>query len=448
MPKNPTYLHRRPGSENWWFKKRIRSDVAHLYSDKFVRESTGTPDRQKAIEWRNRRLVELDNEWNAKAFGDEYNLSPDAVRARYLLEPRYVRYEEGVERTDSEIAAINERADMFSLTEEWKIVEALDRRADELGLRHDDPALDYVPEDLCSDPRGAELLKLLDIARGARSWTEAGEDFLIASRLKPRTQGLYRQQYKKADSLLPPPGSVSREDARAVLKELAATRSGTTVTNFQSALLSLYKHLRDGDDSRQNLRADIFSLKDIELKKGETFLPFMDDELKHLVSGMTGNILHASRIALYTGMRGGEIAEAPVRGDLEYFDIHREISKTPNSMRRVPIHPHIRDDVEKWLQNRWSRSRLSSAFGEWKTARGFTTRRHTFHSFRTNANTQLKRKGVPLEDRVALLGHETVDNENMTYLELELSDIREIVLKLDWSHVFAGDDGGQPKTSS
>ena len=446
MPRNPQYLHRRPGSGNWWFRKRIRPDVAHLYSDSFVRESTGTPDRQQAIEWRNRRLVELDLEWNAKALGDDYNLSPEAVRARFLLEPRYVPREKDQQLTAAEVAALNERADMFGLTEEAKIIEALDQRAEELGLRSDDPEKDYAPEDLKDDPKGREYLRLLDIARGAQTWVEAGEDALKASHLKDRTKKLYRAQYPKADAWLPAPGMVSREEARRVLKDMAAKYSGTTVTNFQSALLLVYKYLRDGDDTRQNVRSDTFSLKEISLKKGEKFLPFMEDQLRHLFYGMSGNLRLACRIALYTGMRESEIALAPVRGDLEYFDVLPEYAKTTNSIRRVPIHPHIREDVRLWLQNRWSSSRLSTAFGEWKKAKGgFTPRRHVFHSFRSTLNMHLKRKGVPLEDRVALIGHDTVDNENMTYLELELEDVRKIAMNADWSDIFETE---QPKINS
>ena len=412
----PPYLYRRNGTNVLWFQRRVPNDLVEIVGKTFIRESTGQTDVRLADIVKNRRLVELDNEWAALRDDDPTSLDPEVIKRKAASEPPV-----GSEEWAGTYTQID------------KVADAIDDYATRQGLRGGDG--DFDLEHVGRTTEGQELLGLLDLAKRVRTWTEAGEAWLEVSNLKPGTQKLYRGQYKQADELLPAPGKVSREQARKVLKEMAQKMGGTTVTNFKSALSGLYRHLRDGREDDPRFSLDIFSLKDIPLKAPRERLPFQKSELTVLFDGMQGKLRLAARIALYTGMRENEICSADLSADGSYFIVNEAVAKNRNSIRNVPIHDHIKADVDEWMKDRWSSSRLSSAFGEWKKGKGFGPQQ-VFHSFRHTVNSRLKTLGVAMEDRVVLIGHESVDNENITYTHYDIDFVRSIVNKLDWSEIF------------
>lgn len=428
----PINLRKRKGSAKWYFRRRIPEDVkAHYGGRAYVEESTGTADLREAERYRNRRLAELDAEW--EALRHQHGMSVEAVRARAAIDPPWLS-PSLPKKTPEQVAAMNLRRDMDEQTEEGRVIAEIERFAERQGLR-DELTGDYELSEVRKHPEGARLLSLLPVARGARSWVDAGDEYLQAAHLKPKTKTLYRRQFKQADKLLPAPGHVSRAEARKVLSDMARDKAETTVTNFAIPLRELYKYLRDGDEDRADLDPQIFSLSGLKFKPKIKRRAFRKDELETLLDGMEGKLRLATRIALYTGMRAGEICAAEVSPDWSYFTIDPDLAKTEASARRVPIHPHIAEDVKAWKASSWSASRLTTAFSDWKKDKGFG-RELVFHSIRHSVNTRLKKLGFGLEDRSALLGHENKENENITYLHLELEDVIPMVHKLDWSDVF------------
>lgn len=286
------------------------------------------------------------------------------------------------------------------------------------------------------DAEGELLLKRLDAAQGRRSWVAAGEEWLANSTLKDDTKKLYRSKFKRADELLPPPGMVSREQAWAALSKLANNGKGSrsAAEDFKSAVSGLYVFLRGPNRHDPKYQTDLFALDGLQFAAPMRRQPYRRDQLAHLFEGMSGKLRLASLIALYTGMREAEICGAEIDEDLKFFTISRQLAKTQASARRVPIHPHIRDAVSQWSAGGWSKSRLGTAFSNWKTQKGFQ-REHSFHSFRHTVNSELKRLGVAQEDREAVLGHESKGSENATYLHMEAEQIVPVVGKLDWSDV-------------
>ena len=412
----PPYLYRRKETNVLWFQRRVPKDLVEVVGKTFVRESTGQTDVRLADIVKNRRLVELDNQWAFLRGEDPMSLDPEVIKKNAASEPP---------------VGSDEYADMY--TEVDKVGDAIDEYATRQGLREEDG--DFKLEDVGKTPEGKKLLGLLKVAKGVQSWEEAGEAFLSVSNLKPRTQSLYRNQYNLAATVLSRPGEVTRQEAREALKKMASEKVGTTVTNFTSAVSSLYRHLRDGREDDPRYADSIFSLTDIKLKKGQERLPFQRDELPVLFDGMPEKLKRASKIALYTGMRQNEICSAKLSVDKSYFIVTPEVAKNKNAIRNIPIHDHINEDVQAWMSDGWSASRLSSAFGEWKKEKGFDGQ-HVFHSLRHTVNSRLKALGVSIEDRVVLLGHDSVENENITYTHYEIDFVRSIVNKLDWSEIF------------
>ena len=177
------------------------------------------------------------------------------------------------------------------------------------------------------------------------------------------------------------------------------------------------------DGHRQRLRVGVNSLG---------YEPWKQDELRKLLEpGPKRRELHeVMLVAMHSGMRLNEIA-ALTWGDLKdrdgvhYFDV--KDAKTKAGIREVPVHPAL-----GWLLKRPKRhpseriwltfnpegpgkkpgADASREFSYFKKARGFASRRKTFHSFRKNVVGQWEELGVPQTEAAQVIGHE---KKGMTY---------------------------------
>jgi integrase len=155
------------------------------------------------------------------------------------------------------------------------------------------------------------------------------------------------------------------------------------------------------------------------------YLPWTVDELKRLFSPLPSrsDLAEVMVVALHTGMRLNEIASLTL-GDIREAEgvsyIEVKDAKTPAGNRQVPLHPRIAwlgklkgpPDARVWPgfnpegPGKKPGQDASKEFSRFKTGRGFTERRKTFHSFRKNVTQIMERKGVPENEWAQVLGHE------------------------------------------
>ena len=191
--------------------------------------------------------------------------------------------------------------------------------------------------------------------------------------------------------------------------------------------------------------------------KGEAlhYHPFTGDDLS-LLFGSDAYRAHSfpkasefwiPLLGLYTGARMNELAQLQVEDITELDDVPvlrindegDKRTKTPASTRTVPLHPALvaagllnyqaAIKAEGWhrLFPELTKSKIarygyskepSERFTAYRRGVGVSPtvdRQKVFHSFRTTANSALRRLDVPLERRQRLVGHEANDTNNESY---------------------------------
>lgn len=133
------------------------------------------------------------------------------------------------------------------------------------------------------------------------------------------------------------------------------------------------------------------------------------------------------KIALYSGLRINEICQLRKKDIKEengiyYFDINDEDGKTIknlNSIRKVPIHKNILNEVLKFIKNKdknifkIKRDKMSKEFGLFKNKLGFNEKK-VFHSFRHTFQDELKQIEVDYIRIQELVGHAPIKKDRMT----------------------------------
>lgn len=191
-------------------------------------------------------------------------------------------------------------------------------------------------------------------------------------------------------------------------------------------------------------------------EKVQTYLAWPTSELKRLLADppKRRDIYEAFHIAMYTGLRVGEVADmdwSQVRDEGGIAFIQVEDAKTEAGHRRVPLHPAL-----AWLeQARGGRTSgpvfpgfnpegpgkrrgadASRLFGAWKRGRGISSRRYVFHSARKNVTAIMEEKAVPSNQWARIIGHEP----GFTYgvynpHGLSLAKAQEIIGLIEYPHV-------------
>lgn len=218
--------------------------------------------------------------------------------------------------------------------------------------------------------------------------------------------------------------AMSWRELQAVFGGREAGLSDATMNRHMTTLQDLWKWAEErGHCEGRNP----FKGHRINLQRGLNvagYLPWEVDELQKLLnppparSDLTELIL----VGLFTGMRIDEIAsltfgQIKSEGGVPYIQINE--AKTLAGRRQVPLHPRL-----AWLSKRRGRAEervwpafnpegpgkkpgadAGREFSRFKIARGFTSRTHTFHSFRKCVAQCLERAQVPENEARQILGH-------------------------------------------
>jgi integrase len=247
------------------------------------------------------------------------------------------------------------------------------------------------------------------------------------------------------------------------------------IGNCSSLFSWAFKGMYDPfSDFRKRDRRPKHSLRDM----------FNDEELLKIFSykTFTGNKPNrvyqywTPLIALHTGMRETEIAQIQlsdimIRDGVYGINVddaaEGHIIKTENSRRFVPIHHDLlrfgfKDRVDYLISR--SEKRLFPEFYLWETdpnrdkpdekvyvgqtiSKWFNGKNRfldkldlkdgklVFHSFRKNFITAMVKKGIPKEDRTAIVGHEDGDAHDIYIAEFNYPKLKIAVDMVDFSHV-------------
>lgn len=187
---------------------------------------------------------------------------------------------------------------------------------------------------------------------------------------------------------------------------------------YDKTIREKYKDLAnpfESHDLREKLSTEIKERKAFTISEVKNIHKKTDDE----------NLRNIIKIGAYTGMRIEELFKIK-KADIEKQDnilfINISKAKTKAGRRKVPIHSHIKDLIEKYKNinpndeylfpspagNKYGNrsDALSKRFGRHKTALGFGSE-YVFHSLRKSLITELQRNNIDPLTITSIVGHKT-----------------------------------------
>lgn len=223
----------------------------------------------------------------------------------------------------------------------------------------------------------------------------------------------------------PKDADLSLEELRLRYANKGKQLSDTTLNRHLTAIRGLWAWaVSAGEVTGDDPTVGLFRTKARNGSKANTYKPFSREELLALFSGKPPAdhaLLEVSLVALYSGMRLGEIvrltwSDVRVEGGVNYFDIQE--AKSNAGRRRVPVHGEL-----SWLLERreeggllWPSlgsddfdkvaDRVSKKFRTYRCSKGLDGKGKVFHSFRKSFISTLARLGAQEAEIAQVVGHE------------------------------------------
>lgn len=185
------------------------------------------------------------------------------------------------------------------------------------------------------------------------------DDWLAERRMKPRQNIDYRRAVTKLDAWLTT--NRRRTDIEGVTRKVAGTyiskafsalgKNARTTNKDISCLSSYWAWLKNKGHIEDNIWKGQ-SVPEPRQSKEDQKRPYTDQELATLLAGNSGALLSdAIQIAALSGMRADEIARLTVgHATAERIEIPK--AKTAAGERTVPVHPNLRDIIERRLKDK------------------------------------------------------------------------------------------------
>jgi integrase len=178
-----------------------------------------------------------------------------------------------------------------------------------------------------------------------------------------------------------------------------------------------------------------------------------DPELVRLLQGITGDLTTMTILALYTGCRENELAEAKLE-DIHGEYLHIPEAKSAAGVRDIPIHPviqplvnHLQDNstdgylvsgLKRGGEDNKRHHLFAKRFSYRKKQLGFPSS-VVFHSFRANYVSRLVALGTPDSTIQQLIGHESGVLLHNTYSSgLGLDALQEVVRDVEYGKAVTG----------
>ena len=288
------------------------------------------------------------------------------------------------------------------------------------------------------------------------------DNVLSVSDLSGNTKTLYINSYKTVFAGSPIAGQPLKDITGADLQAVITGSSAAAATIKQAVkLLRRFYRYAAAQNIAADITADLVLPAVTHKKQDQTIETFTDEELKKFLTGTPKE--HRLRLlivlAINTGARIGELLAltysdiddtqirinkalqevAPVRGSEEKTRLIVGDTKTPSSVRSIPINEEVAAAVED--HKRWHYAEMEK--NGYKTDYVFTTstgqlyykssvRTHYarlcklvgvpvkgFHTFRHTFGTRLAAAGVPIQTVSKLMGHDNVLTTAKYYINVE-----------------------------
>lgn len=195
--------------------------------------------------------------------------------------------------------------------------------------------------------------------------------------------------------------------------------SANTINKYLLRINHFFKYCKEMQYINDDLHLDKVKEEHIQKTRDEYSKEDLQKVFKHL-SDIDDEDSLVIKIALHAGMRLNEIlqltvADIKIEDDIYYFDINNKNNKqikNKSSIRKVPIHSKIIDEVLEFIKNKSNNlftktSKQYSKFYRINFNRKYITDDTTkvFHSFRHNFVNALIQRDVKGEHIAQLVGH-------------------------------------------
>lgn len=287
----------------------------------------------------------------------------------------------------------------------------------------------------------------------AQAWKRFAADPIVEQRYRPATIRTYYRNSAFLREMFQTVEEVTKERVREVMLMYAKTHSKASVRALRHAGQALYEWL--GYEEERNPFAVKVSLRGAGLREQKVGI-FSRDELRAVMEVATPPMRRAIWIVLHSGLRVGELCALQYDEALDQLVVRMENAKTASSRRRVPCHPAIRETVKEWvaaqegekdpdgqLIRNASTTITATMSGLLLAARvqrvvdvdGQKMKR-SFHSFRHQFASELRNRGVAIEQISSLMGHSLKGITDRYSGKVDPESLRKAVETLDWSDVW------------
>jgi integrase len=401
--------------QTWIFVQAVPRDLRWKLGKRLIVKSTKTTSLVEARKVRNIYLYETQQMF-AKVRGGVPTADPELDHD--TGEPIETPEEAGIGiAMELLYEKMQETADPLEKARLWSEMEDWDGRLKEL--------------------RGQQAVSLAPVGKTPR-FSVAGEAYLAerhrdkGTRMAASTERTHRTAYRLfADYAHDPTlGSIDRKMASGFLDTIATLHPqwGKHAGTDTMPLKELVRHYGQGDvglsnNSLNHYTSALRSLYNWSRRRGDVqgdnpfaeqhrkiadagWQPYTPAELKTLLRQMQDPLRWYVLIALYSGMRLGEICVTKIENQdgISFFNVTQ--GKTRNAIRKVPVHSELRAaGILSANYRTMSSAKVTAAFNQLRTRIGLTRDRLSFHSLRKNFTTALDVAAVPYTDIAMLLGH-------------------------------------------
>jgi len=400
MPKADTrYLTKVKGY--YHFVRRIP------HSKEKIRVSTGTTNLSEAQKKRDELLIKYSNSF--KKIEDSYELK---------------------QLREQIINASNE--------EEWDYIrDVISDKADDiaydLGVYE---ALQYKHEDDLTDKEKEPIKFYRKAANQLHEFKDYVEDFILEKYKNKKTQQQARNSFEVLMTKFGCVEECDEDKVRMFLKTIGIERniSKATVQKYCSYYRGFWDYL-DLKPIWNNIKIPNNPNKP-KIKKEE----FTKEEYNFVLNSLckandeTSQLLkHVVAIAAHTGARQEAITL------MEYNEDQQSLLfpalKYEENERIIPAHPHIKNDLKIWSENKKSKDWIAKAFSKRKKALGFS-KTQTFHCLRRTFMTELRYANANYTSIQYMVGHKYNKTVTDIYIghkhsESRLRGLRKEIEKLD-----------------
>ncbi|MFD2111308.1 tyrosine-type recombinase/integrase [Thiorhodococcus fuscus] len=297
----------------------------------------------------------------------------------------------------------------------------------------------YTGNDLSDLPEADEAIRTYKIATGKITKTDSYIDDWLATKdnIQPKTERMYRSDLERLARKFAYLQDINKADvtswiAKDLLQQEGMNRK--TLDRLLPAYRGYWKYLQDigkvPDDVEPFTKLSVQQNGSKSVRPRDKRKDYTPDEVFQLLEAASPKdtpLADLIRLGMWTGARiselcGLKVEQVHLDAPFPFFRI--EDSKTAAGIRTVPVHPELKETLERLTKSSddgyvlsgltpdkyGDRSNaIGKRFGRLKKKLGFTSQ-HGFHSFRHTVITRLLNADVQQSVVASIVGHDSADS--------------------------------------